>query len=172
MIKLIEVTHGDITKLNVDAIVNAANTMLLGGGGVDGAIHDAAGPHLFEECWALKGCEVGKAKITKGYNLPVKHVIHAVGPVYRFGKSGEPELLKSAYENSLALALENKLETISFPCISTGAYMFPKDLACDIAWETVSTWMEANDYPKKVVFCCYEKDNFNLYKKKLNADHT
>jgi len=151
-IAIIEV---DITTLDVDAIVNAANTLLLGGGGVDGAIHRAAGPELLAECRTLGGCETGKAKLTAGYRLKARHVIHAVGPVWSGGSTGEDELLASAYRNSLNLARRHKLTSIAFPAISTGVYGFPADRAARIAVRTVAGHVAANSHLDRVIFACF-----------------
>ncbi len=153
----ITVLEGDITRQAVDAIVNAANSSLLGGGGVDGAIHRAAGPELLEECRALKGCATGQAKITGGYRLPARWVIHTVGPVWRDGNHREDELLASCYRNSLALASQRGLRSIAFPSISTGAYGFPMDRAARIAVNEIKTFLEANNLPQKVVLVCFGK---------------
>lgn len=158
---LIELYRGDITKLAVDAIVNAANCSLLGGGGVDGAIHRAAGPQLLEECRKFNGCKTGEAVITAGYNLPAKHVIHTPGPVWKGGDRNEPELLKSCYINSLKLAEENKLESIAFPSISTGVYGFPIDKASKIAVETVRNWN--GNFPAKIIFVTFSASDYAVY---------
>lgn len=164
----IEVIKADITKLKVDAIVNAANRTLLGGGGVDGAIHRAAGADLYLECKSLNGCETGKAKITKGYSLPAKFVIHAVGPVWHGGNNREPELLASCYLLSLALADKYKLKTIAFPNISTGIYGFPKPLAAEIAFYAVRQFLLNNFFPEKVFFCCFDDENYEIYNTVFN----
>ena len=166
----IQLVQGDITKLEVDAIVNAANESLLGGGGVDGAIHRAAGPELLEECKTLGGCQTGKAKITGGYNLPAKFVIHTVGPIWRSGENGEDELLSSCYHESLSLAQSNEILTIAFPCISTGVFSFPAKRACEIAVETVTDWLEKNEQPKLVAFCCFGSSDYDIYLSRLGRE--
>jgi len=164
----VELINGDITLLDVDAIVNAANNSLLGGGGVDGAIHNAAGPDLLSECESLKGCETGQAKITKGYRLKAKHIVHTVGPIWYGGYRDESELLAACYQNSLALARKNKIKTIAFPGISTGIYGFPKDLAALIAVNETKRFLNKNNYPEKVIFVTFEKDNYETYRKLLD----
>ncbi len=159
----IELVRGDITKLSVEAIVNAANKSLLGGGGVDGAIHRVAGPRLLEECRALNGCETGQAKMTKGYDLPANDVIHAVGPVWRGGAKGEEELLADAVENALRLADEHGIKSIAFPNISTGVYGFPKEKAAAIAIKTTEEFLKKHPQMGKVIFVCFDKENFDLY---------
>lgn len=160
----IQLIQGDITQLQVDAIVNAANTSLLGGGGVDGAIHRAAGKELLEECRTLNGCKTGEAKITGGYNLPAKYVIHTVGPVWKDGLHEEPQLLVSCYKTSLEIAVANKLSSIAFPNISTGVYRFPKKKAAYIALETVSDFLRKTSQIKEVIFCTFDTENYTIYK--------
>ncbi len=160
--------RGDITSLAVDAIVNAANSSLLGGGGVDGAIHRAAGPELLQECRALHGCETGDAKITKGYRLAAKHVIHTVGPVWHGGNNNEAELLASCYHNSLQLAASAGLRTIAFPCISTGIYGFPAAPAASIAVTTVREFVRSDPTLEDVVFCCFSAEDLELYQRALS----
>ena len=160
----IEIIKSDITKLDVDAIVNAANKTLLGGGGVDGAIHQAAGPDLLKECRMLNGCNTGEAKLTKAYKLPCKYVIHTVGPVWRGGLSNEEKLLAFCYENSLRLAADNNIKTIAFPNISTGVYGFPKQLAAMVAVDTVKKFINMNPFIEKIFFVCFDDENFKLYK--------
>ncbi len=160
--------RGDITKLNFDAIVNAANRTLLGGGGVDGAIHRAAGPELLEACRRLKGCECGEAKITPGFKLPASYVIHTVGPVWHGGKNRENELLGQCYIRSLELALKNKLKTIAFPNISTGVYGFPKSQAAEIAISTVQDFLTKHGRVIEITFVLFDSENEILYKKLLD----
>jgi len=160
------IIKGDITLQNVDAIVNAANRTLLGGGGVDGAIHDAAGEELLAECRTLNGCETGEAKITKGYNLPTKYVIHTVGPIWRGGNNNEKQLLASCYKNCLKLASENNLRTIAFPSISTGAYRFPPEPAAEIALTEIIRFLKSNSTIEKVFVVCFSEDSFKIYKAK------
>ena len=160
----IKLVQGDITTMEVDAIVNAANQSLLGGGGVDGAIHRAAGPELLEACRLLKGCETGQAKITPGFLLPASYVIHTVGPVWRGGTQQEPELLQACYTNSLELALDHGLKSVAFPNISTGVYRFPKDLAAEIAIGSARHFLEETGADLKVIFVVFDLENLALYK--------
>jgi O-acetyl-ADP-ribose deacetylase len=163
----IELAHGDIAKQEVDAIVNAANTTLLGGGGVDGAIHRAAGPELVAECRTLGGCRPGEAKITRGYRLPARFVIHTVGPVWRGGKHGEPETLANCYRNSLKLAVENKIGTIAFPAISCGAYGYPIEEAAHIAFKTTREFLAVSDEIQQVIFVVWDEDVYDAYRQNL-----
>lgn len=167
MLSRIEIISDDITKLSLDAIVNAANSSLLGGGGVDGAIHRGAGPELYEECKRLKGCPTGEAKITKGYKLPAKFVIHTVGPIWNGGDRNEDEKLARCYRNSLAVALENSVKTIAFPAISTGAYGFPMERAAKIAVREAVAFLAANPDFEKVTFCCFGPAALRIYEETL-----
>jgi O-acetyl-ADP-ribose deacetylase (regulator of RNase III) len=163
--KRIKIIIGDITEQKTDAIVNAANTTLLGGGGVDGAIHRAAGPGLLEECKTLKGCPTGEAKITKGYRLYARYVIHTVGPVWNGGNYGEPEKLASCYRNSLQLAVKHKIKTIAFPSISTGAYRYPVEEAAKIALTEINKFLKSNSTIEKIIIVCFDKSTFDVYLK-------
>ncbi len=165
----VSVVLGDITKQRVDAIVNAANTSLLGGGGVDGAIHRAAGPELLRKCRSLGGCETGQAKITKGYGPPAKYVIHAVGPVWRGRNEREDELLRSCYRNSLTLAELHELNSIAFPSISTGAYGFPLKRAAHIATSTVREYLNGHTNIEEAVFVCFSNSDYDIHKSILNS---
>lgn len=171
MNKRIELIKGDITKITVDAIVNAANSSLMGGGGVDGAIHRAGGSAILDDCKNIVarqgGCKTGEAVITTAGKLPSKYVIHTVGPVWVGGHKNEAQLLANSYKNALDLALKNSIKTLAFPNISTGIYHFPKDLACEIALKTVSDFLKDNDTLDKVYFVCFDDENYELYKKSL-----
>jgi O-acetyl-ADP-ribose deacetylase len=159
--------EGDITKIQVDAMVNAANTSLLGGGGVDGAIHRAAGPELLAECRTLGGCPTGEAKITAGYRLPAKYVIHTAGPIWGGGDQGEPELLARCYRNSLALATKHQVRKIAFPAISCGIYGYPIQDACQIAVRETTAYLETNELPESVIFVCFGREIYDAYRREL-----
>ena len=167
ILEKIEIIQADITKINADAIVNAANSSLLGGGGVDGAIHRAAGPELLAECKTLGGCPTGDARITKGYNLPAKYVIHTVGPVYR-GLPSDSKLLSHCYENSLKIAVEKKIKTIAFPAISCGIYGYPIEDACQIALDTTFKFLKENEVLEKVIFVLFSKNDEKIYQQCLS----
>lgn len=165
---MIEVWQGDITRLTVDAIVNAANASLLGGGGVDGAIHRAAGPDLNAECRMMDGCRPGKAVVTRGHRLPARWIIHTVGPIWGGGLDGEPAILASCYRESLALAAETGAESVAFPCISTGVYRYPMDRAARIAIREVRAFMAKNERPARVVFCTFSDGATEVYQRLLS----
>lgn len=171
---MINIIKGDITQISVDAIVNAANTSLLGGGGVDGAIHRVGGKTILEECMKIRdkqgGCKVGEAVITTAGNLPAKFVIHTVGPIWNGGKENEDQLLTNAYRNSLQIAIDNNVQTISFPNISTGVFNFPKERAANIALSTVVDYLKPGHTIKNVTFVCFDKENFDIYEKLLKGD--
>jgi O-acetyl-ADP-ribose deacetylase (regulator of RNase III) len=168
IINKIEIRQGDITKLKVDAIVNAANTSLLGGGGVDGAIHRAAGPELLAECKTIGGCPTGEARITKGYRLPARYVIHTVGPVHR-GRPDDSRLLRQCYLNSLKLAVEHRATSIAFPAISCGVYGYPIEEACKIAVDTTTAFLTDHAYPEKVIFILFSAPDYQVYQRYIKS---
>lgn len=165
----LQVVQGDITTLAVDAIVTAANESLTGGGGVDGAVHRAAGPALFDECRTLGICNEGEAKLTRGYLLPARFIIHTVGPVWEGGGYDEAGTLRRCYDACFQLAANRGFQTLAFPCIATGTYEFPHDLACEIAFEAAASWLVAHDRPQIVTFCCFEDLDAELYRKRLST---
>ena len=169
MTAILRAVQGDITRLKIDAIVNAANASLLGGGGVDGAIHRAAGPELLAECRTLGGCATGEAKLTRAYRLPARNVIHTVGPVWQGGTQGEAERLAACYRNALRLAVEHGCASIAFPCISTGVYGYPFELAADLAIATVRATLADCPGIREVVFCCFSRSDFDDYTLRLGA---
>jgi O-acetyl-ADP-ribose deacetylase (regulator of RNase III) len=171
MTTAIHAKQADITTLKLDAIVNAANSSLLGGGGVDGAIHRAAGPELVHECRLLGGCNIGDAKLTKGYRLPAKHIIHTVGPVWRGGTNGEPELLASCYLRSLEIADKQKIESLAFPSISTGIYGYPIEHAAQIAVNSVNAYLARDSEIREIVFCCFSESDLAVYERLIHASH-
>ena len=167
MTAILRAMYGDIASLDVDAVANAANSTLLGGGGVDGAIHDAAGPELFEACRLLGGCETGDAKITPGYRMKAKYIIHVVGPIWRGGTRGEADLLASCYRRSLQLAAERNVRSIAFPSISTGAFGYPIELAAPVAVAEVSKFVQQRTTLEEIIFCCFSREDLGIYQRLL-----